>query len=60
MCPGEKDIIVFKAAGHRLRNIYIKPSSSRSHPPTAIQEPLQQRSTEIECIFSCLVNLVSG
>lgn len=45
-CEAEKDVVVFKSVGFRLRNLGVP--------------PLFQNSSETECVFSCLVNLARG
>lgn len=45
-CDINKDIVVLKSVGFRLRNLGVP--------------PLYQNSSETECVFSCLVNLARG
>ncbi|KAH7726598.1 PAN domain containing protein [Aphelenchoides avenae] len=46
MCTTDKDVVVFKSTGYRLREFGLL--------------PIRQNSSETECIFSCLINLAHG
>lgn len=66
MCLEDKDILLFKSSGYRIK--YLKTSTTNTKFPiikssTDQQKTLknyyfQQTSSETECIFSCLINLV--
>lgn len=60
MCPSDKDIIVFKSSGYKLRETSPATHDKNSTIAALIAQPLQQISSETECIFSCLINLVTA
>lgn len=59
-CPGDKDILVFKSSGYRLRHKNLTTTLSKTLKKQTDEKEnyFQKTSSETECIFSCLVNLV--